>query len=130
MQLFSVASVAASCTSISNRAAATAAEVDDTLDSHPQLAEVSKRLHHISSNVLSIQELLPKCSFIGEEVRMELPHALKTCESVLSVMDKQLRRLQEVDPQLEIDSNVIGNYVQYLDAQNQLFNGYKAVLDW
>lgn len=128
MQPFSVASVTASCTSISNRAVATAAEVDDTLDSLPQLAEVSKRLQHISSNVSSIQELLPKCSAISADVRTELPRLLKTCEGALSVVDKQLRRLQEVNPQLEIDSRVIGNYIQYLDAQNQIFNKYKDIL--
>ena len=135
MQPFSIASVAASCTTISNRALATASELDDILglasprDSPTEsLASVHALLHHISSQTKQLQEWLAESASISETLRTNLPRWLDTCDSALAVMDKQLRRLHSINPEVMIDSGVVRSYASYLDFQTQLFESCQSAL--
>jgi len=135
MQPFSVASVAASCSTISTRSLASAAELDDILESSAargspaeSLASVHALLHHISSQTKQLQEQLTACDSIPETLRADLPRLLAMCESALAILDKQLRRLHSVSPELKPDSRVLRSYARYLDIQTQIFESYKTAL--
>ena len=135
MQPFSVASVVTSCTAISSRSLATASELDSILESSSSkgspvesLASVHALLHHISSQTKELQEQVSSSPSMSETLRTELPRLLSMCETALSVMDKQLRRLYSVGPEFMIDSKVLRSYASYLDLQTQLFESYKSAL--
>ncbi len=130
MASFSIASVAATCASVSSRALSSATELAEASNGgEPLLPEVGTWLQHISADAASLQELLPKCSAVSTEVQADLPRALRMCERALAVMDKQLSRLRSIDDaKCSIDDDVVSGYARYLELQAQVFTAYKSIV--
>ncbi len=122
-----MASVASTYDLISNRALSALAELD-VRDTDSLSAQLRARLQSISHVSTTLPTALSVSTIISPRLQERLPHHLGLCDRGLAAMDKQLRRLQHVDPHLEIDRNVLQSYSIFHHAETQILEAYEQVL--
>jgi hypothetical protein len=126
MDGFSVTSLTTACSTISQRALASAGEIRSLERSIGEedsrlrgLAVLAGLLDEASRNVLQLEQTLNSATAIAERLRLKLDDTLKATEPAIATLNKQIMRVQA--------TNVDQLSTVYLDKQKTLVSAYSQL---
>lgn len=135
MDGFSVTSLTTTCSSVSQRAIASAAEIrtlqqDAGSEEEPRLrglVALAGLLDEASRSVLQLEQTLNAATAVAERLRIKLDEALKAGEEAIASLNKQIMGLQTSNLD-QLSATYIGKQKNLLSAHNQLFGFYTRLL--
>ncbi|KAH8882498.1 hypothetical protein GQ53DRAFT_454260 [Thozetella sp. PMI_491] len=128
MDGFSVASVSATCSSLSNRALSASIELDEILDygsigrpASEKLAALLVTLNEFKQSVEELRERLNASPTITDGLQQVLIESLPDCDSVAAIMSKQVKRIGPETPTELINLAALAGYEGLLASHARLF---------
>ncbi|TPX17620.1 uncharacterized protein E0L32_012065 [Thyridium curvatum] len=130
----SITSITSLCSSVANRAAATATEVEEAYGLHTgdeQWADVEKlgqNLKGVSEEATNLERSLERSTAVSITARSEILNQLQEFERALAAIDKQARRLGSVQSQ-ELDVSVVEELLSCLKTELALLGLFQGLLE-
>ena len=128
MDGFSIASVTATCRTLSHRALSATVELDEILQRSTipipwsqKLASLSAKLEQFKKSVEELLQTLDANAVVSEGLKRMLSAALQECDEAAAVLTKQVKRIGAQTAPEAIDLSVISQYEYFLDSFTKLF---------
>ncbi len=128
MDGFSVASLTATCGTLSHRALSITVELDDILEHgifaihiSQQLKSLSAKLVQFKNAVDQLRESLSGSPSFSDEFQHVLSESLSNCDGAVAVMSKQIKRIGPETPTEAINLGTSSQYEALLESYSNLF---------
>lgn len=128
MDGFSIASVTATCRTLSHRALSATVELDEILERSTipipwsqKLASLSAKLEQFKKSVEELLQTLDANAVVSEGLKRMLSAALQECDEAAAVLTKQVKRIGAQTAPEAIDLSVISQYEYFLESFTKLF---------
>ncbi len=128
MDGFSIASITATCRTLSHRALSATVELDEILQRSTipipwsqKLASLSAKLEQFKKSVEDLQQKLDANAVVSGGLKRMLSAALQECDGAAAVLSKQVKRIGPQTAPEAIDLSVISQYEYLLESFTKLF---------